>query len=226
MTPATSLRQSARVSKSSRQEMLSSPAYSLNGRVARHKSATFSQTPGDGVDCYAREYVTAPTAAFTRAPEDFTPAEAATLTSAAVTVWRASMVNGGLKAGDRVLVQGSGGVSIFALQIARAAGATVIATSSSDEKLERMRALGASHTINCWTNPHRGNKRSNGRIIEEWTTSLTSGAVRRLQIRSTPCASADTSRWSASLAGQARLSRSFRSLRNNAICRVALREAG
>ena len=48
-----------------------------------------------------------------------------------------------LKAGDRVLVLGTGGVSIFALQIAKAMGATVVATSSSDEKLERVRALGA-----------------------------------------------------------------------------------
>lgn len=116
----------------------------------------FSQTPGDGVDGYAREYVTAPATAFTHAPKGFTPAEAATLTSAAVTVWRALMLNGRLKAGDRVLVQGSGGVSIFALQIARAAGATVIATSSSDDKLERMRALGAAHTINYRANPDWG----------------------------------------------------------------------
>ena len=85
---------------------------------------------------------------FTRAPEGFSHAEAATLTTAGLTAWRALVANGGLKAGDVVLVLGTGGVSVFALQLAKAMGATVVATSSSDEKLERVRALGADHTIN------------------------------------------------------------------------------
>ncbi len=110
--------------------------------------ADFSTVPGDGVDGYAREAVVRPATWFTRAPEGFSHAEAATLTTAGLTAWRALAVNGGLKAGDVVLVLGTGGVSIFALQIAKAMGATVIATSSSDEKLERVRALGADHTIN------------------------------------------------------------------------------
>ncbi|MBQ0821112.1 NAD(P)-dependent alcohol dehydrogenase [Microvirga sp. HBU67558] len=108
----------------------------------------FSTTPGDGVDGYAREAVVRPATWFTRAPEGFSHAEAATLTTAGLTAWRALVVNGGLKAGDVVLVLGTGGVSIFALQLARLMGATVIATSSSDEKLERVRALGSDHTIN------------------------------------------------------------------------------
>jgi NADPH:quinone reductase-like Zn-dependent oxidoreductase len=108
----------------------------------------FSTVPGDGVDGYAREAVVRPATWFTRAPEGFSHAEAATLTTAGLTAWRALVVNGGLKAGDVVLVLGTGGVSIFALQLAKAMGATVIATSSSDEKLERVRALGADHTIN------------------------------------------------------------------------------
>lgn len=108
----------------------------------------FSTTPGDGVDGYAREQVTLPATHFTRAPAGMSHAEAATLTTAGLTAWRALVVDGGLKAGDSVLVLGTGGVSIFALQLARAMGATVIATSSSDEKLERVRALGAEHTIN------------------------------------------------------------------------------
>jgi NADPH:quinone reductase-like Zn-dependent oxidoreductase len=58
------------------------------------------------------------------------------------------VVDGNLKAGDSVLVLGTGGVSIFALQVAKHMGATVIATSSSDEKLECTRALGADHGIN------------------------------------------------------------------------------
>ncbi|MBM3795696.1 MAG: NAD(P)-dependent alcohol dehydrogenase [Acidobacteria bacterium] len=79
-------------------------------------------------------------------------AEAATLPCAAVTAWNALM-QGGLKAGDTVLVQGTGGVSIFALQLARAAGARVIATTSSDEKAARLKELGAAHVINYKANP-------------------------------------------------------------------------
>jgi len=108
----------------------------------------FATTPGDGVDGYAREVVVRPATWFTRAPEGFSHAAASTLTTAGLTAWRALVVNGGLKAGDVVLLLGTGGVSIFALQLAKAMGATVIATSSSDEKLERVRALGADHTIN------------------------------------------------------------------------------
>ena len=110
--------------------------------------ADFSTVPGDGVDGYARELVVAPATAFTHVPRGYSFTEAATLPTAGVTAWRALVVNGALRAGDTVLVLGTGGVSIFALQIAKAMGATVIATSSSDEKLKRVRALGADHTIN------------------------------------------------------------------------------
>ncbi|KWV96203.1 MULTISPECIES: NAD(P)-dependent alcohol dehydrogenase [unclassified Erythrobacter] len=111
-------------------------------------ATAFTRVPGDGIDGYAREAITAPTHWFTRAPEGFSHAEAATLTCAGLTAWRALFVDYSLKPGDTVLVQGTGGVSIFALQFAKAAGATVIATSSSDEKLERVRKLGADHLIN------------------------------------------------------------------------------
>ena len=110
--------------------------------------ADFSTTPGDGVDGYARERVVRPANWFTPAPKGYSHAEAATLTTAGLTAWRALAVDGGLKAGDTVLVLGTGGVSIFALQFAKAMGASVIATSSSDEKLERVRVLGADRTIN------------------------------------------------------------------------------
>ncbi|MBB5372552.1 zinc-dependent alcohol dehydrogenase family protein [Acidocella aromatica] len=116
----------------------------------------FSTTPGDGVDGYAREYVTVPAQFFTHAPRGWTHAEAATLTTAGLTAWRALVVEGRIKPGETVLVLGSGGVSVFALQIARAAGANVIATSSSDEKLERLRALGAEYGINYRTTPEWG----------------------------------------------------------------------
>jgi NADPH:quinone reductase-like Zn-dependent oxidoreductase len=118
----------------------------------------FSTTPGDGVDGYARERVVTPASWFTRAPRGYTHAEAATLTTAGLTAWRALVVDAGIKAGDSVLVLGTGGVSIFALQLARAMGATVIATSSSDAKLERLRELGAAHTINYKTTPEWGRR--------------------------------------------------------------------
>jgi NADPH:quinone reductase-like Zn-dependent oxidoreductase len=108
----------------------------------------FATTPGDGIDGYAREAVVCPASWFTHAPRGYSHAEAATLTTAGLTAWRALVVDGHLKAGNTVLVLGTGGVSIFALQFAKAMGATVIVTSSSDEKLERARALGADHVIN------------------------------------------------------------------------------
>lgn len=120
--------------------------------------ADFSKTPGDGLDGYARELVVAPAHWFTRAPQGYTHLEAATLTTAGLTAWRALAVDGGIKAGATVLVLGTGGVSIFALQLACAMGASVIATSSSDEKLERVRALGAAHTINYKTVPEWGRR--------------------------------------------------------------------
>lgn len=113
----------------------------------------FSSTPGDGIDGYAREVAVAPVTSFTRAPRGYSHAEAATLTTAGLTAWRALVVNGLLKAGDTVLTLGTGGVSIFAVQFAKAMGATVIATSSSDDKLTRVRQLGADHGINYRQEP-------------------------------------------------------------------------
>jgi NADPH:quinone reductase-like Zn-dependent oxidoreductase len=104
--------------------------------------------PGDRADGYARERVVAPASAFTRVPRGWSDAQAATLPCAALTAWRALVVEGGIAPGQTVLVQGSGGVSVFALQFAKMAGATVIATSSSDAKLERLKALGADHLVN------------------------------------------------------------------------------
>ncbi len=91
-----------------------------------------------------------------KVPAHMTDLEAAALPCAAVTAWNAVVEAGGVRAGDTVLVQGSGGVSLFALQIAKLHGARVIATSSSDEKLARMKALGADHLINYRATPEWG----------------------------------------------------------------------
>jgi NADPH:quinone reductase-like Zn-dependent oxidoreductase len=79
--------------------------------------------------------------------------EGATLPCAAVTAWNSLIFSGRLRAGQSVLVQGSGGVSIFALQFAKLSGATVIMTSSSDEKLKRGKELGADHLVNYRKDP-------------------------------------------------------------------------
>ncbi|NOU03961.1 MAG: NAD(P)-dependent alcohol dehydrogenase [Novosphingobium sp.] len=121
-------------------------------------ATAFRGVPGDGIDGYARAAVVAPEHWFTRVPSGYSAAEAATLTCAGLTAWRALFVDGTVKPGSTVLVQGSGGVSVFALQFAKAAGATVIATSSSDAKLERLKALGADHLINYTETPAWGMK--------------------------------------------------------------------
>lgn len=110
--------------------------------------ATRRDIPGESIDGYAREYACMPAQAFTRAPEGYTPLEAATLPCAGVTAWRGLVVCGRVKPGDVVLIQGSGGVSLFALQFAKVAGARIIATSSSDAKLEKLERLGADSVIN------------------------------------------------------------------------------
>ncbi len=126
--------------------------------------------PGDHADGFAAELVAAPAEAFTRMPKDYSFEEAATLPCAALTAWRALMTEARIKPGDWVLTQGTGGVSIFALQFAKAAGARVVATSSSDEKLEKLRALGADHLINYRETPDWGRQAkalTGGRGVDE-----------------------------------------------------------
>lgn len=86
-------------------------------------------------------------------PNSISYAEAATLPCAALTAWNSLFEAGDLKPGQTVLLLGTGGVSIFALQLAKAAGATVIITSSEDKKLAHARQLGADHGINYHTHP-------------------------------------------------------------------------
>ncbi|GMK37786.1 NADPH:quinone oxidoreductase [Paenibacillus sp. CCS19] len=113
----------------------------------------WATTLGSPLDGMLAEYVVLPEEGLVRVPEHLTDEEAATLACAAVTAWHAIVEEGQVKAGDTVVVQGTGGVSLFALQFAKLLGARVIATSSSDEKLERAKALGADYGINYRTTP-------------------------------------------------------------------------
>lgn len=111
---------------------------------------------GGAIDGMLAEYVVLHENGLVHVPAHLTDAEAATLPCAAVTAWNALFHSGSLKAGETILVQGTGGVSIFALQFAKIAGARIIATSSNDEKLEKVKQLGASDTINYKQNPQWG----------------------------------------------------------------------
>lgn len=117
----------------------------IDGHCERYE---LDNAPGFPADGFACTMVTRPVTHFTQAPKGLSWAERATLTCAGVTAWRAVITDGRVKPGETVLVQGTGGVSLFALQFAKAAGATVIATSSSAEKLSRLAAMGADHVIN------------------------------------------------------------------------------
>lgn len=91
-----------------------------------------------------------------KVPDFLTDQQVATLPCAALTAWRGLFEDADLEPGDTVVLQGTGGVSIFGLQFAKAAGYRTIITSSSDEKLERARALGADHLVNYKTTPEWG----------------------------------------------------------------------
>ena len=119
----------------------------LDGRLTRAKLAI---TPGDSEDGWLQQYRTFPADSLIRVPAHLSLSEAGTLTCAGTTAWSALA---GTRSGDVVVTQGTGGVSLFAVQLAKARGATVILTSSSDEKLEVGRALGADHLINYRTHP-------------------------------------------------------------------------
>lgn len=99
------------------------------------------------------EFMLLDEAATVMTPSSMTDEEASTLPIAALTVWFSLVEYGKIKAGDTVVVQGTGGVSVYAIQIASALGARVIATTSSDEKGERVRALGAKEIINYVKTP-------------------------------------------------------------------------
>jgi len=108
---------------------------------------------GGDVDGTLREWATVEADALLPIPDHLDFVQAATLPCAAVTAWNGLFVAGALQPGQTVLLQGTGGVSIFGLQLAKAAGAHVIILSSSDAKLARARALGADETINYGAEP-------------------------------------------------------------------------
>lgn len=108
---------------------------------------------GGGLDGTLREYAVFDEAGLVRFPDHLSYQEAATLPCAAVTAWNALMSKGALRPGEVVLIQGSGGVSVFALQFARLAGARVIATTSDNIKAARLRSLGASDVVNYRDHP-------------------------------------------------------------------------
>lgn len=111
---------------------------------------------GGEVDGMLAEYVVLPEHALVKIPETLTFAEAATLPCAAVTSWNALVFHGRIRAGHTLVVQGTGGVSLFALQIARHSGARVIATTGDEAKVAKLRDLGADVVINYRKTPDWG----------------------------------------------------------------------
>ncbi len=108
---------------------------------------------GGSIDGMLREYAVLEEEGVVKIPQHLSVEEAATLPCAALTAWHALVRHAGLVAGQTVLLQGTGGVSVFALQLARAMGISAVITSSSDDKLSRAKALGAAHTVNYKSTP-------------------------------------------------------------------------
>jgi NADPH:quinone reductase-like Zn-dependent oxidoreductase len=115
--------------------------------------SAFGSDLGITLDGWLAEQIVVPAAALVKIPASLTDAQVAPLPAAGVTAWNAVVEVGKVRAGDTVLLLGTGGVSILALQIAKLNGARVAITSSSDDKLARARALGADITINYRTEP-------------------------------------------------------------------------
>lgn len=122
----------------------------IDGEIEYKKARTALGGDVDGCLC---EYGVFSEEGLVRIPEHLSYEEASTLPCAALTAYNALFVSGSLKHDDTVLLQGTGGVSIFALQFAKIAGARIIITSSSNEKLERAKSLGADFLINYKETP-------------------------------------------------------------------------
>jgi NADPH:quinone reductase-like Zn-dependent oxidoreductase len=122
----------------------------IDGPVTREKAAS---ALGGGIDGVLREFALFSEEGLVRAPDSLSDEEVAALPCAAVTAWHALFEHTCAAPGDSVLIQGTGGVSMFAFQFAKAAGLRTIVTSSSDQKLERVKKMGASEVINYKSTP-------------------------------------------------------------------------
>jgi NADPH:quinone reductase-like Zn-dependent oxidoreductase len=129
------------------------PIFAQRWIAGEAATAELRTTLGGPLDGVLSELVMLDEEGLVLAPAGLSDVEAATLPCAGVTAWSALVTHGRVHAGEVVVIQGTGGVSLFALQIAKLHGARVIATSSSDEKLARLRALGADETVNYRTTP-------------------------------------------------------------------------
>jgi NADPH:quinone reductase-like Zn-dependent oxidoreductase len=118
--------------------------------------ANYVADVGNTIDGWLGEYVLIPTIALLRVPDNVASEHAATLSGSGVTAWHALQEVARVRGDDTVLTMGTGGVSTFGLLFAKAAGARVVVTSSSDEKLAQMKKLGADITVNYKTNPQWG----------------------------------------------------------------------
>ncbi|PGG98236.1 hypothetical protein AJ79_08945 [Helicocarpus griseus UAMH5409] len=118
--------------------------------------SAFKSGLGGVLDGTLRKYAVLPEYGLVTSPTNLNPLEASTLTCAPLTAWNALYGLMPLKAGDTVLTQGTGGVSLAAIQFAVAAGATVIATTSSESKADKLKKMGAHHVINYKTTPNWG----------------------------------------------------------------------
>lgn len=131
------------------------PMFKLTWTSGRPTAERLSRTLGGPLDGVMAEYMSVDEQGLASVPDHLTDEQAATLPCAALTAWSALVTCGGVKAGDRVLIQGTGGVSLFALQFAKLLGAFVFVLSGDDTKLERAMGLGADDGLNY-------------RVVPEW----------------------------------------------------------
>ncbi|NTV64893.1 MAG: NAD(P)-dependent alcohol dehydrogenase [Oscillochloris sp.] len=132
------------------------PMFNPSWIGGRPTAARLSLTLGGPIDGVMQEYLCIDAESVALAPAHLSDIEAATLPCAALTAWSALVTEGRIEPGDRVLIQGTGGVSLFALQFAKMLGAFTIVTSSSNQKLERARALGADAILSYRETPEWG----------------------------------------------------------------------
>ncbi len=129
------------------------PTYFQNWTAGAPTPDRFASSLGGPLDGVMAEFMCLPQHGVVRVPEYLSDAEAATLPCAALTAWSAVATHGRTAAGDKVLIQGTGGVALFALAFAKLHGAHVTVISSSNDKLEKVRAMGADETINYVETP-------------------------------------------------------------------------